>query len=355
MRRGPGVRPLISAVLATAAFGLGVWALVTPSAGPPAAALPEASGWLLMGALAAAALSVRDLTSRRLARWSTAMAVAAMVPAIVLLSRIPATIRRFDLVFQDVTSTSIADPLPDLLRDVLPARPFSVLDLFTGLPNRNLLAYHGVQYAGPNGAPLTLELYRPTERGTFPAIVLFEPAGSDRPSAALARALASARFVVIRPSVRPATEADGLTPQTDAHAALDWVRAHSQEYGLNARRIGVVGRFEGGSLALAAASGEPGVRAAVAWEPADAPFVAGDRPHPASLVIVAGRDPLVRARRIEFLEKRLDASGVSGLLVLPWALRGFGAVPFGPGPHIAFYCTVRFMTWALYSPSPPVG
>lgn len=108
---------------------------------------------------------------------------------------------------------------------------------------------------------LKLDLYRPNERGVaLPTIVCIHGGGwakGDRGSMTnLAQALAARGFVTATISYRLSGEAKFPAAIQDCKAAVRWLRANADRYGIDPDQIGVTGLSAGGHLAaLLATSG----------------------------------------------------------------------------------------------------
>jgi acetyl esterase/lipase len=123
----------------------------------------------------------------------------------------------------------------------------------------------GVAFATPAGSPLHLDLYRPAssaERNAGPgprrAAVVLVPGngwrGVDRDSMArYALNLAGRGYVCIVPEYRGSDVAPFPGAVRDLKAAIRWVRAASDEVGVDPSRIGAFGHDAGAHLAVLAA------------------------------------------------------------------------------------------------------
>lgn len=125
----------------------------------------------------------------------------------------------------------------------------------------SLEAHPNLTYARYGAREMQLDLYRPKEHSRpRPAIVCIHGGGwfkGDRSSmTALAMALAGRGYVAVTISYRLSGEAKFPGAIQDAKAAVRWLRANAEIYGVDPAKIGVTGLSAGGHLAaLLATSG----------------------------------------------------------------------------------------------------
>jgi acetyl esterase len=143
-------------------------------------------------------------------------------------------------------------------------------------PDRPPTVETDIEYASPGGTPLLLDVYSPKSEGPHPAAIVIHGGrwlfGDKQDSAGVAGALAGSGFVAFAINYRFASQAPFPAQLTDVQSAVQWVRDHASEYGVDPTRVVTLGSSAGGHLAaLAATSGEgptdQGVRvsAAVSW------------------------------------------------------------------------------------------
>jgi len=107
----------------------------------------------------------------------------------------------------------------------------------------------GLIYATPGGVPLTLDIDYPVYRRPWPAVILFGPHdGEWKPQLKhdyrcrkLLDALTGHGYAVATVHYRLLGQCHFPAPIEDGKAAVRWLCANAQRYGLNADRIGVVG------------------------------------------------------------------------------------------------------------------
>ena len=115
-----------------------------------------------------------------------------------------------------------------------------------------------------------LDIYRPEGEGPFPALLYLHGGGWRMGSKAAAASHASfwcaMGLAVVAVDYRLTQVAPAPAAVEDAVAALDWLKDHGAEYGIDADRLLVGGHSAGATLALAVAySGRHAIKAVVAW------------------------------------------------------------------------------------------
>jgi len=112
-------------------------------------------------------------------------------------------------------------------------------------------------YAATGNPRQRLDLYLPKSRARerLPVIVFFHGGawrygGKSDGAGRLMPFLRSGRYAGVSAGYRLSGEATWPAQIHDAKAAVRWVRANASRYGLDAERIGVLGRSAGGHLAL---------------------------------------------------------------------------------------------------------
>ncbi|MEM7602240.1 MAG: alpha/beta hydrolase, partial [Verrucomicrobiota bacterium] len=108
-------------------------------------------------------------------------------------------------------------------------------------------------YATYGDREMQLDLYRPKDvEGKLPAIVCIHGGawwkGERKHHANLAKALAARGFVTATISYRLSGELPFPAQIEDCKAAVRWMRAHAEEYGIDADFIGATGLSAGGHL-----------------------------------------------------------------------------------------------------------
>lgn len=265
--------------------------------------------------------------------------------------------------------------------------PLSVGSLVLGVAAGESRVTRGIQFAVPEGVPLTVDVHQPPSSGRFPAVVqIYGGAwqrGAPGDDGEFASRLASRGYVVFAIDYRHAPRWTWPAQRDDVRTALVWVRTHAHEYDADASALALVGRSAGGQLALVAAYQDPGVSAVVSYygpvnltqgwrepprpDPIDSrsvleaylggtPDQVADRYRDASpithvsskaprtLLIYGARDHIVQVRFGRQLAERLRAAGASSELVeIPWAEHAFDAIPGGLSGQLSWFHTERFL------------
>jgi purine nucleoside permease/dienelactone hydrolase len=110
-----------------------------------------------------------------------------------------------------------------------------------------------VEFAHPGAKPLLLDLHIPDGAGPFPAAILVHGGGFDEGSrstnvAPLFAPLANAQFAWFSIDYRLAPEAHFSEAIADVDSAIQWVKAHAAEYGVDPHKIVIIGESAGGLL-----------------------------------------------------------------------------------------------------------
>ncbi|HEX8944232.1 MAG TPA: alpha/beta hydrolase [Gemmatimonadaceae bacterium] len=344
---------------------------------------PEVSAWILVGSLIGIGLVVRDVRHSMPAKLVVAACAIAFALSGSIFARLPAVVRRFDAATRDLSATPAAP---------LRARPLVVRDLFLGIPRVESRVTGGIEFAKPNGVPLTLDVHRPRQPGSFPIVVqIYGGAwqrGDPTSHANFASWLASSGYVVFAIDYRHAPKWKWPTLIDDVDSALAWIAKHAAEYGGDTSRVTLLGRSAGAHLALLAAY-RPAplhIRAVVSYygptDLADAyrhpphpdplhareleealiggtpdqmpeqyaeasPITYATRALPPTLLIYGRRDHSVEAKYGARLSERLAATGTPvAYLEIPWAEHAFDEVFNGPSSQISLFYTERFLAWA---------
>jgi len=117
--------------------------------------------------------------------------------------------------------------------------------------------YNNVVYLTIKGTPfgdrqLHADVFVPEKQGTYPALLLVHGggwrSGDKTMNTPMAQALALRGFVVVSAEYRLSLEAKYPAAVHDLKAAIRWMRAHAQEYHIDAAHIAIGGASAGGQL-----------------------------------------------------------------------------------------------------------
>lgn len=380
------MRNVFALALAALAFFVEVWTIVPA----PSRTLlffglvvPEVAPWGIAGC--AIALGIAYVWSSGWARAaSLTLAGAALIFAVVPLAQIPAT-----LAAADAQMRAAGDAAPA-------AGPrFDAVRLFGG-PRRDDPPPHvdrALPFATRDGATSALDLYRPAGTGAHPTVVVIHGggwrSGSRESNADDDAELAARGFTVVAIDYRLAPARRFPTQLDDVRDALGAIARNAAAWGVDTRRVALLGRSAGGELALLAGfqSEALPVRAiAVYYAPTD--LDAGYREPPVpdpwnvralvrdymggtpdelpgayraasplnlvraglppTLLIGGIRDELVSIRFQRQLRDTLAAHGDRVVAIeLPWSNHAFDEVPDGLGTQVARSYVAEFLTATL--------
>lgn len=387
----------VSLLIASIALCLiSIWIVLPPphaSLLPLAVGAPELSPWLLLVSVILCAVTFRAASVDLMARVVFNVAAVSGVLCAYPLVRAPFVLAAFDNAMEQGLGTDYESQIPADARAALRAHRISAIDFARGISRGDVLIRRGIEFARPNGVPLTVDVYRPMSAGPHPILLqLYGGAwqrGSPEDNPTFAGYFASKGYLVIALDYRHAPEWTWPAQIQDVRAALGWVIAHAAEYEGDRSRIAVIGRSAGAQLALVAAyqAGMPLVRAVASYygpvdlvegwrrppypDPLDIRAILetylGGTPEtvppayhdaspvtyalprvPPTLLIYGARDHIVEARFGRELNDRLQENGATSVLLeIPWAEHAFDALPNGLSGQIALYYTERFFAWAL--------
>ena len=252
------------------------------------------------------------------------------------------------------------------------------------------IRYEERTFASHPDQPLTLDLYRPAYvHGPVPCVIVVHggrwQAGTNTEYAALNAYLASRDYVVAAVNYRLAPRWKFPASRDDVLAAVEYIKAHAPEFGVDPSRLVLLGRSEGGQLALLAAysAHDPAIRGVVSvYSPTDlraayehpspralydtrsvletylgsAPGTA-DRQYfdaspinfvtaaaPPTLLIHGSRDQTIAIDQSAHLDEKLLQAGVKHVFVkLPWATHACDKSFGGPCGQIVLYAIERFV------------
>lgn len=117
----------------------------------------------------------------------------------------------------------------------------------------DLIVRENIEFVRRGEESLQLDVYRPARAGALPAVLIVHgggwETGSREMERPLARALAERGYVAVPVSYRLGPRGRFPAPLHDLKRAIAWLRAHDEEFGIDAHRIAIVGASAGGQLA----------------------------------------------------------------------------------------------------------
>jgi acetyl esterase/lipase len=345
---------------------------------------PELSPILLAAGVVLALIASLHAQMLRVARLTLVIALSASVLALLPIAQLRSTLRHFD---------EAMDPIPLQRRPGMRPRAVVLADIFRPGDPGDTRVTRGIEFARPDGVPLTLDVYQPSVSGTFPVIVQIYggswQSGFPASHPWVARYLAARGHLVVAIDYRHAPEWRWPEQLEDVRSALRWVAEHAVEFRGDPSRIVLLGRSAGGHLAMRAAYQEApsSIRGVVnyygptdladGWrhpprpDPANvrsiletflggtpdqmpdryrhaSPMTYASGKVPPTLHIYGARDHIVDARFGRMIDEALKKSGnTSVLLEIPWSEHAFDVLPTGLGGQVALYYMERFIAWAL--------
>jgi acetyl esterase/lipase len=350
---------------------LAVWILVpvpTDVLYPLAVGSPEVSPVLLVAGIVLVALSARYARRQTIARLACLCAGTASLISLVPVVQLPFALARFN---RAMAATTAVPP---------------------GAAPGEIRVARGVPFSKADGVPLSLDVYQPAAKGTFPIIMQIYggswQTGAPANDEWFSRYFAARGYVVVAIDYRHAPEWIWPEQIVDVRTALYWVSQDAAKFDGDASRIVLVGRSAGAQLAmrLAYQEGPSSIRGVVnyygpvdladGWRRPPRPdpanvrgilemFIGGtpdrkpehykhaspitwvSKASAPTLSLYGARDHIVEARFGRMLDAALKRAGATSVLLeLPWSEHSFDAVPNGLGRHIALRYTERFIAWA---------
>jgi acetyl esterase/lipase len=288
----------------------------------------------------------------------------------------------------------------DYLRDLPPSltaqmrsKPLIIADVWGGIPPVKVRIDRDIPFANPDGARLSMNIYRPLQVGTYPAIVsIYGGAwqrGTPDSDDTFNRYIAAQGYVVWAISYRHAPTYHFPTQIEDVRSALTFIKKHASENETDLSRVALIGRSAGAQLAMLAAykdapfpvralvnyygpvnltagyddvpipdpiESRATLRAFLGGTPTDfpdryyqaSPINAVKSALPASLLIYGSKDHIIQSKYGKQLAQSLRSQGNRAIFIeIPWADHAFDAVFSGVSNQLALYYTERFLAWAL--------
>jgi acetyl esterase/lipase len=262
------------------------------------------------------------------------------------------------------------------------------------------IRYEERTFAVHDDQTLTLDLYRPAYvHGAVPCVIVVHgggwQSGDNTRFAALNAYLAGRDYVVAAINYRLAPRWKFPASRDDVLAAVGYIKSHAGEFGVDPSRLVLLGRAEGGQLALLAAytnhdtaikgvisvysptdlrtayehpsprslydtramietyvGGPPGSAEQQYHDASPVNFVSASTPP--TLLIHGSRDQTIAIDQSAQLDERLLRAGVKHVFVkLPWATHGCDKSFGGPCGQIILYAVERFVDSVTLAAAPP--
>jgi acetyl esterase/lipase len=387
----------LTVLLSAAVLFLSVWIVIPAPTSwllPLGVGAPEISPILAVGNAIALLLSLPGSKGSWLSRFGLFASALGLVLSTIPLIQLPRTVTTSNKAMQAALGSGYMEKVPKDIQEQMRPRPFVLSEVFTGIPDHQVRQTSGINFATPDGVPLSLEIYRPISVGKYPTIVTIYGGSWQRGTrlndAVFNRYMAARGYTVIAIDYRHAPKYRFPAQIEDVQTALSFIRDHAQEYEVDSERIALLGRSAGGHLAmLAAYQNAAPIKAVVSYYgPVDLARGYDDPPFPnpintnavleaflggspkefpllyqqaspinyikpglpPTLLIYGGRDHLVEAKYGKSLYQRLhDVKNTVVFLEIPWAEHAFDAIYSGISNQLALYYTERFLAWALQS------
>jgi acetyl esterase/lipase len=307
---------------------------------------------------------------------------------------------QFSLAQHQADRSIVASLGQDYLRDIRPAliakmrsEPLILADIWGGISSPTVRIDRYIPFANPDGVPLSLNIYRPLQVGTYPGIIsIYGGAwqrGSPDSDEAFNRYIAAQGYVVWSISYRHAPAYHFPAQIEDVRSALTYIKQHAIEYETNLDRVALIGRSAGAQLAMLAAyqdspfpikalvnyygpvnltagyddvptpdpiESRATLRTFLGGTPTDVPELyrqasplnAVKPSLPPSLLIYGGKDHIIQSKYGKYLAQKLRSTGNKAIFIeIPWADHAFDAVFSGVSNQLALYYTERFLAWVL--------
>ena len=386
---------LVPLLLSMLGFFLSLWIVIpapTFSLLPLGVGAPEFSPWLITINAIALMLTV-FVRESWLDNFILISSLLGLVLSLLPLLHLPAVKRGFAAEMETVLGTDYLQDVPQTLQTQMRPQPFALVDVFRGIPEKEIRIERGIIFASPEGVDLKLNIYRPLLPGSYPALAIIYGGawrqGTPNDDEKFSCYMAAQEYSVITIDYRHAPQYKFPAQLEDVRTALQYIQARGDKLEVDIQRMAVMGRSAGGHLATLAAYQQDAIpfRAVVNYygpvnltqgyydppfpNPIDTQtvlenFLGGTpkelpelyqkaspinylRPNlPPSLLVYAGRDHLVQAKFGRQLYNKLKATeNLAVRLEIPWAEHAFDKVFSGVSNQLALYYTERFLAWAL--------
>jgi len=354
---------------------------------------PEVSPWLVVLNATAIGVSLLGESNTWPKRLALGVSLIGLFLSVLPLVQLPFTDKRMAVAMREALGADYLEQVPNQAQIQMRSQPFILADAFRGIPASEVRYTPNIQFAAPDGVPLSLNIYRPPQVGQYPAIVVLYGGawqrGSPSNNAEFSRYMAARGYTVFAIAYRHAPRYPFPAQLDDVRTALTFIQQHATEYETDITRIALLGRSAGGHLAMLAAYQPDAlpVRAVVNYygpfnlargyrEPPNpdpinvrailrdflggspdklpeqyakaSPITYVRRSLPPTLLVHGNRDNIVEVKFAREMYERLRTSGNTAILLeIPWAEHAFDFIFHGLSNQLALYYTERFLAWAL--------
>lgn len=384
----------VSLLISITGLFLSSWIVLTApifSLYPLSVGAPEVSPWLF-GLNAIAVLSSLWLRAGWVKWGALACGCLGLLLSCLPLVQLPTTHQQVLTEMERNLGKNFLTSIPTNLQSKFRAQPFVFTEAFKGIALDSVRVKTDVQFAAPDGIPLTLDVYRPGQAGTYPGVVMVHGgawrSGSPKDNPEFNRYLAAQGYTVIAVSYRLAPQHPFPAQLEDVQTAIAFIQQHAAEYELDLNRMVIMGRSAGGHLAKLVAyqpNAYPFKAVVSYYGPIDLTKGYYDLPNPdpinvravleaflggtpdavpaqyqqaspasllrrnlpPTLLIYGGRDHIMKATFGRQLADQLRSLGNTAVYIeIPWAEHAFDAIFNGVSNQLALYHTERFLAWA---------
>lgn len=355
---------------------------------------PEVSPWLIIFNFILFGIAARLGRYENLwQRLTFGISLVGLILSFLPLVQLPATQQKMTAAMLEGLGADYMKSVPREVQKEMREHSFVFADAFRGITTGEVRYTPNIQFAAPDGVPLSMDIYRPPKVGNYPAIVILYGGawqyGNPRANADFSRYMAARGYTVFAIDYRHAPRYRFPAQLDDVRGAFGYIRQYAAKYEAKPDRIALLGRSAGGHLAMLAAYQPDAlpVRAVVSYygpfnltegykdppnpDPLNvravlSTFLGGTpdqlpeqyikaspasyvtQPLPPTLLIHGSRDHIVEVRFARDMHKRLrDVGSTSVLLEIPWAEHAFDTIFNGPSNQLALYYTERFLAFAL--------
>lgn len=392
----PRMQNLLTLLLSGIGLFLSAWIIIPAPVLfllPLGVGAPEVSPWLLGLNSVALFLSLPKLRQSRLQQVTLSASLVGLLLSALPLLQFPLAEHRAAIAMQEAFGENYIAHIPNDIQITMRPQPFVVADAFTGIGLDEVRHTTGINFANPDGVPLTMDVYQPLQVGKYPAVVVIYggawQTGNPGNYPDFNRYMAARGYTVFAIDYRHAPQYQFPAQLDDVETALSFIRQHAKAYEADPNHIALLGRSAGAHLATLAAYraeaslvqavvsyyGPVDLTAGYADPPSPDPldiqavletFLGGSpaelpesyqvaspinyvtRPLPPTLLVHGNRDHVVKIKFARQMGDRLHSlNSPAALIEIPWAEHAFDSVFSGPSNQLALYYTERFIAWAL--------